>query len=230
MSMKTLKQLLIAAGFTLLATLNAVAGEIKVVANLSVKSDVISAVELRRVFLEERSSLADGTHVEPVLQKRGAPHAAFLTGVLGRNDDDLQTFYRALVFTGRGSMPKILASDAEVVAYVARTKGAIGYVSPAASANGVKVLTIVSEGSDAERMLLARVEPEYPDTLRRLKIGGTVRLAVTVSARGKVEDVQVLGGNPILGEAAASAVQKWVYSPGRSRTVVQVSVPFDPPR
>ena len=39
-------------------------------------------------------------------------------------------------------MPKQLASDAEVVAYVARTKGAIAYVSAGASTAGVKTLDV----------------------------------------------------------------------------------------
>jgi ABC-type phosphate transport system substrate-binding protein len=47
-----------------------------------------------------------------------------------------------LVFTGKGSMPKSLASDADIVAYVTKTKGAIGYVSAAASVGGAKKLTI----------------------------------------------------------------------------------------
>ena len=39
-------------------------------------------------------------------------------------------------------MPKALGSDAEVVAYVARTRGAVGYVSSAANTEGVKALAI----------------------------------------------------------------------------------------
>ena len=39
-------------------------------------------------------------------------------------------------------MPKTVAVDAEVVAYVAKTKGAIGYVSAEASTTGVKVLDV----------------------------------------------------------------------------------------
>ena len=39
-------------------------------------------------------------------------------------------------------MPKTLASDGDVVSYVATTKGAIGYVSSGANAAGVKTLEI----------------------------------------------------------------------------------------
>ncbi len=46
------------------------------------------------------------------IEKDGPVHEAFLKEYMGRTDDDLQTYYRALVFTGRGSMPKELGSDA----------------------------------------------------------------------------------------------------------------------
>jgi TonB family protein len=205
----------------------ALASEVKVIANSSVKVDTISAAELKKVFLEQRISLSDGTHVEPVLEKDGPVHEAFLQQCLGGTDDDLQNYYRALVFSGRGSMPKQLDSDAEVVAYVARTRGAIGYVAAETSTEGVKLLAIGDSKSEGGRKLIQRVEPTYPETLRRLGIGGIVRLHVTISAKGNVENVELLGGNPILGESAIAAVKQWVYSAGRSQTVVEVSIPFD---
>jgi TonB family protein len=224
--MKCPKVLLVAAGLMIFAPVNALAGDVKVIANSSVKADTISAAELKRVFLEEKISLADGTHVEPVLEKDGLVHEAFLQEYLGMSEDDLQAYYRTLLFTGKGFMPKAFGSDAEVVAHVARTRGAIGYVSSAASPGGVRTLAIGVPSRSAERKLITRVEPDYPETLKRLNIGGTVRLQVSISAKGKVEEVELLGGNPILGESATAAVKKWVYAAGRSRTIAEVSISF----
>ena len=223
--MKCRNLLLVAAGLAIFVSGESFADSVKVIANASVTADAISAADLRRVFLEERIALADGSHVEPVLEKGGPVHVAFLE-YLGISEDDLQTYYRTLVFTGKGSMPKELGSDAEVVAYVARTRGAIGYVSSAASLEGVKTLAIGVPSSSAERKLIARVEPDYPETLRQLNIGGTVRLRVSISAKGNVENVELLGGNPILGESAKIAVMKWLYAAGSSRTITEVSILF----
>ena len=224
--MKCPNLLLVAAGLAIFVSGESLADNVKVIANSSVKADASSAADLRRVFLEERIALADGSHVEPVLEKGGPVHAAFLE-YLGVSEDDLQTYYRTLVFTGKGSMPKELGSDAEVIAYVARTRGAIGYVSSVASLVGVKTLAIGVPSSSAERKLIARVEPDYPETLRQLNIGGTVRLRVSISAKGNVENVELLGGNPILGESAKIAVMKWIYAAGSSRTITEVSILFD---
>ena len=118
------------------------AAEVKVIANTSVGASEISSDELKNVFLMTKSSLSDGSHVEPVVEKGGATHEAFLKEYVGKTDAALTTYYRSLVFTGKGAMPKTLATDAEVVSYVARTKGAIGYVAASAEAAGVKQLDV----------------------------------------------------------------------------------------
>ena len=123
-------------------SLAAHAGDVKVIANTSVSAASVSADELKNVFLETRNRLADGSHVQPVVAKGGPAHEAFLREYLGKNDSGLQAYYRSLVFTGKASMPKQAGSDAEMVAYVARTKGAIGYVSTQARTEGVKVLDV----------------------------------------------------------------------------------------
>ena len=119
----------------------AFAGDVKIIVNSSVSAESISASDLKNIFLATSTGLG-GSHVEPVLEKGGPAHEAFLREYLGKTDAALQTYYRSLVFTGKGSMPKMLAGDNEVVAYVAQTKGAIGYVSSGASTAGVKVLPV----------------------------------------------------------------------------------------
>lgn len=118
------------------------AANLQVIANPSVGASSVSADDLKAVFLATKSSLSDGSRVEPVLAKGGATHEAFLKEYLGKTDAALQTYYRSLVFTGKASMPKALASDAEVVAYVAKTKGAIGYVAAGSATAGVKTIEV----------------------------------------------------------------------------------------
>jgi TonB family C-terminal domain len=80
------------------------------------------------------------------------------------------------------------------------------------------------------RKLLYRESPGYPLTLREAHIGGIVRLEITISPRGSVEQVSALGGNPVLVEAASAAVRKWKYAAGDSETKTQVEFTFDPRR
>ena len=118
------------------------AADVKIIANETVAATSITPDELKGVFLETKSSLSDGSHVVPVLEKGGAVHEAFLKDYLGKTDSALETYYRSLVFTGKAAMPKTLGADSEVVAYVAKTKGAIGYIAADAPAEGVKILEV----------------------------------------------------------------------------------------
>ena len=140
--MKHIQIFLIATVVGICAAVTASAADIKVIANPNVGASSVSADELKGVFLATKTSLSDGSHVEPVLEKDGPVHEAFVKEYLGKTDSALQTYYRSLVFTGKASMPKTLAADAEVVAYVAKTKGAVGYVSAGASTAGVKTLEV----------------------------------------------------------------------------------------
>jgi ABC-type phosphate transport system substrate-binding protein len=120
----------------------ATAADFKVIANPGVKVSEISANDLKDIFLATKTSLGDGTHVEPVWEKGGATHEAFLKEYVGKTDAAVGTYFRSLVFTGKASMPKSVASDADVVAYVEKTKGAIGYVASATSTGEAKVLDV----------------------------------------------------------------------------------------
>jgi ABC-type phosphate transport system substrate-binding protein len=139
---RLLKQLILTSLLPAACVLTAHAADFKIIANASVGASSVSAEELKGVFLATKTSLSDGSHVEPVLEKSGATHEAFVKEYLGKTDAALQTYYRSLVFTGKASMPKTLGADAEVVAYVAKTRGAIGYVSAGTSTAGVKTLEV----------------------------------------------------------------------------------------
>lgn len=84
------------------------------------------------------------------------------------------------------------------------------------------------KASKSDRKVLVSVKPEYSDLLRHAQIGGLVRLKATVSPEGKVSNVDVVGGNPILAESAMTAVMKWKYAPTASQTVEEISISFSP--
>jgi TonB family protein len=82
----------------------------------------------------------------------------------------------------------------------------------------------------SDRKIVMRVEPEYPETLKRLYIGGIVRIKVTVDPSGKVETAELLGGSPILGQSVMRAVKQWRYAQASSKESVTVLFEFDPHR
>jgi len=86
------------------------------------------------------------------------------------------------------------------------------------------------DASEETRKVITRVDPEYPEALKRLFIGGVVRLEVQVAANGSVKGTKLLGGSPILGQSTMKAVRQWKYAPANADEVVTVRIEFDPHR
>ena len=63
--------------------------------------------------------------------------------------------------------------------------------------------------------LIRKPEPAYPALAKTARVSGTVQFEAVVGTDGRVREVKVLGGSPLLARAAADAVLQWVYEPSR---------------
>jgi len=140
--MRSMKLLLALLVFGAYGAGNTEPSEVKIIVNPNVDASEISRDDLSRIFLMTKTSLQGAAHVEPVLEKAGAANDLFLKEYMGRTNAALMTYYRSLMFSGKASIPKSFGSDAAVAAYVAKTKGAIGYVASTANTAGVKTLKV----------------------------------------------------------------------------------------
>jgi TonB family protein len=80
----------------------------------------------------------------------------------------------------------------------------------------------------ANRKVQRQVSPQYPALARQFNTSGIVKLSVEVAPGGEVRDVKVLGGNPLLVQAAQDAVRKWKYEPAKESTTETVEFRFVP--
>lgn len=78
------------------------------------------------------------------------------------------------------------------------------------------------------RKVKNRVDPVYPELAKRNNISGSARVELLVTADGRVKDVKVLGGNPVLVQAVMAAVVKWKYEPAAEESSVIVKFDFNP--
>jgi len=117
-----------------------------------------------------------------------------------------------LVYATTGSVKRSVASATLTLCF-------IGGLVPA---------LLAQKGPKSDRKVLVSVKPEYSELLKHAQIGGLVRLKVTVNPDGKVSNVDVVGGNPILAESAATAVMKWKFVPAGAQTVEDISISFTP--
>jgi protein TonB len=85
---------------------------------------------------------------------------------------------------------------------------------PAATPPVPTAPTRVRVGGEVEAALLTHeVAPAYPPAAKRARIEGTVEFSATIALDGRVKDLRVVSGNPLLIEAARNAVKQWVYRP-----------------
>jgi protein TonB len=90
--------------------------------------------------------------------------------------------------------------------------GVVGAVVPALPAQPPPAPVRVG-GQIHEPLKLRNVDPVYPEVAVRAGIEGIVILECQLSPAGKVVEVKVLRGLPLLTEAAVEAVRQWLYSP-----------------
>lgn len=77
--------------------------------------------------------------------------------------------------------------------------------------------------NETGRKVVRKVEPIYPSVAKRINLSGTVRVVAVVAPDGKVTKVELVGGSPILGQAAEMAVSQWKYVAGsESRETIEL--------
>jgi TonB family protein len=82
--------------------------------------------------------------------------------------------------------------------------------------------------NEVVRRARSKVEPVYPELARKMNITGVVKVQVTVTATGTVKEAKVVGGHPLLANAALDAVKKWRFEPGPAESSGVVDFKFEP--
>jgi TonB family protein len=85
---------------------------------------------------------------------------------------------------------------------------------------------LAQDGMD--RKVKSKVTPVYPEIARKMGITGNVRLQLVVAPNGAVKETKVIGGHPILVNAAVDAVKKWRYETASAESTGTVEFRFDP--
>lgn len=99
-----------------------------------------SAESVRQVYLGKSESL-EGTRVTPFDQSADSDvRAGFYEAVVGMKAAQAKSYWAKQVFTGKGTPPEEIGSDADIVSAVASNSAAIGYVSDAAVTADVRVI------------------------------------------------------------------------------------------
>jgi hypothetical protein len=127
----------------ILCLLSPLAQAVEVIVNRSVSEAEVSKSSARAMFAMRQPKWPDGRLVRVfVLADTHPLHDAFCKELLDLFPYQLRQTWDRLVFSGLGQAPLMVASEAEMVARVATTPGAIGYVNKLENREDIRALPV----------------------------------------------------------------------------------------
>jgi len=115
----------------------------KIIVNQSNSIGSISIKEASDLFLKKKTKWANGSPVLPVdLSASSKVRSDLSQYIHKKNTSAIRSYWQQAAFSGTASAPPEKASDNEVIEYVKKNPGAIGYVSESATTTGVNIVSI----------------------------------------------------------------------------------------
>jgi TonB family protein len=85
-----------------------------------------------------------------------------------------------------------------------------------------------AQSDEIVRRAKTRVDPNYPELARKMNLAGTVKIEIVVAPNGSVKDARVVGGHPVLANAALDAARKWRFEPASTESKGIIDFKFEP--
>jgi TonB family protein len=105
-------------------------------------------------------------------------------------------------------------SDAAIGRDAAPDVAAVDPNSSASAIQGVLAALSPVGGRMKEAQLVTRTVPSYPALARRVGIEGDVTIDAVIDTDGKLTNLKVVSGAPLLQQAALDSLRNWKYEPG----------------
>lgn len=116
---------------------------LRVVVNKDNKLASMTTDDLTRIFLGKKTLWDSGTRIVPVMpEEESATGELFLSGTLKKSVSQFRAYWKRLLFSGGGAVPKVFRNHDQLLDFVARQPGAIGIVEASAVDDRVRVLEI----------------------------------------------------------------------------------------
>jgi ABC-type phosphate transport system substrate-binding protein len=123
-------------------SVSARAAEFLIVANPAISISSVSKDDFKNILLGNKSKTDGGTNIKLALMTEGPVHETVIQTFTARSVDQFDKYWKKLVFTGKNVAPDTFKSESELLAFVAKTPGAIGYVAAGTQATETKILKV----------------------------------------------------------------------------------------
>jgi TonB family protein len=78
-----------------------------------------------------------------------------------------------------------------------------------------------------KRKVKSKTVPEYPALAKQMNVTGKVKIEATISPDGRVTGTKVVGGSPLLVNAATDALKKWRFEAAAKETSEIIEFDFN---
>ena len=117
--------------------------EYRIIVNPANPAREMSRSFLRNAFLKKTTQWDNGETVRPIdLTRRFPVRDRFTREVLNKTPAQLRSYWNQQIFSGKGVPPPELDSEAAMISYVLRNRGAVGYLPATADPEGAAVVTL----------------------------------------------------------------------------------------
>ncbi len=127
----------------LLASAQGLDRSLRIVVSKENKIRSMTTDDLTRVFLGKKTLWDSGTRIVPAMPEEESPAGElFLSVTLKKSVSQFRAYWKRLLFSGGGTVPKVFRNSDQLMDFVARQPGAIAVVEASAVDDRVRVLEI----------------------------------------------------------------------------------------
>lgn len=113
--------------------------DISVIVHAS-NSDQLDSKVIERIYFGKDKRFPSGGEAIPLILRDPEATEKFSRLFLGRTASQYKAYWSKLVFTGKGTPPREIGSDAELVELVSKNPQMIGFVNSNSVSDGVRVV------------------------------------------------------------------------------------------
>ena len=115
--------------------------EVVVIVNPKNATSSMSAGQVAQIYTGTTAAFPNGSAAAPLDMPDASPvREEFLAKVVGKSASQVKAIWSRLIFSGKGTKPKVLDSSAEVKKQVAADPNAIGFIEKSALDGSVKAV------------------------------------------------------------------------------------------
>ncbi len=118
------------------------ATDLVIIAHKDVPFDSLTVAQVKKIWLGKTRKI-NGAAVMPADLPKGTPaREMFYGNIVGKTEAQLSAYWMKIVFSGKGTPPKIFNTSDDILGWVSTTPGALAYLEEDAVNDSVKTIAL----------------------------------------------------------------------------------------